>query len=138
MKRSLFLVLGILLCCVGFFYGYSYYNGPKIQDGVIAQAIDAEGKPVEFATEFSPEDAVYFAAKVNRFWVDQAKVVWYKDEIAIENRVLVEEDIKKNDAGYFTAMLKAPEALEEGMYVVTIYEEGNNIRETTAEFSVVK
>ena len=137
MTKSSFAILSaVMLLLVGIYYGYSYYNGPKIADGVISKSING-GKPAENSAEFSPEEPVYFSAKANRFWVKKAQVVWYKDSIATSNR-LVEEEVDKNEAGYFTAELSVPEGLEEGHYVVTIYEAGNDIRETHAEFEVKK
>lgn len=134
MKKILILVVVLLL--VGFYYGYNYYNGAKIVDGVISQNIDDKGNPVDFTTEFSPEDTIYFSAKGNRFWVKEAEVVWYQGEIATENRYLVEEGVVINDAGYFTAELSVHEGLEEGRYSVTIYHAGNDIIETDAVFEV--
>lgn len=138
MKKLLMAILVVGVLLVGTFYGYNYYNGPKITEGVISKNIDDKGNPIEFTTEFSPEDTVYFSAKGNRFWVKKAQVIWYKDKIATANRYLVEEVVVKNKAGYFTAKLSVPEGLEEGHYMVTIYEAGNKIRETTAEFDVKK
>lgn len=134
MRKILTLVVVLLL--VGFYYGYNYYNGAKIVDGIISTNIDDKGNPVDFTAEFSPEETIYFSAKGNRFWVNEAEVVWYKGEIKTENRYLVEEDVAINDAGYFTAELSVPEGLEEGHYSVTIYHAGNDIRETDAVFEV--
>mgnify|MGYP006391232817 FL=1 len=138
MNKLLMAVLTVVALLVGTFYGYNYYNGPKIVDGVISENIDEKGNPIDYTNEFSPGDTVYFSAKVNRFWVKKAKVVWYKDRVATSNRVHVEENVVLNDAGYFTAKLQIPEGLEEGRYMVTIYKKGNKIRETTAEFYVKK
>ena len=138
MNKLLMAALTIVALLVGTFYGYSYYNGPKIVDGVISGNVDGKGNPIDYTNEFSPGDTVYFSGKVNRFWVKKAEVVWYKDQVATANRLFVEEDVVLNDAGYFTAKLSIPEDLEEGRYMVTIYKKGNKIRETTAEFYVKK
>ena len=138
MKKLLIAVLVSVALFYGCFYGYSYYNGAKIKDGIISKSIDSKGRPTEFANEFSPEETVYFSAKVNRFWVKKAQVVWYQGDIAIANRYLVEEDVRVNKAGYFVAKLSAPEGLKEGHYSVTIYEKGNDIRETYADFYIKK
>jgi len=115
-----------------------YYNGPKIVDGVVSKHIDNNGKPVGITTEFSPEDTVYFSAKGNRFWIKKAQVVWYKDKFKAENRLMVEEEIRISDAGYFTTKLSVPEGLEEGRYFVGIYVAGRNIMETRTTFDVKK
>lgn len=138
MKKIGVLSFVVVLLLVGFYYGYNYYNGAKIVDGVISKYIDEKGNPADFTGEFSPEDTIYFSAKGNRFWVKEAEIVWYKGEIATENRYLVEDEVAINDAGYFTAELSVPEGLEEGQYSVTIYHAGNDIRETDATFEVIK
>ena len=138
MKKLVTSTLIVILLLVGFYKGYNYYNGPKIVDGVISKSIDGSGKPLDITTEFSPEDTIYFSAEGNRFWIKKAKVVWYKGKIKTENRYLVEEDVKINKAGYFTAELSVPEGLEEGHYGVTIYVDGRDIQETHTEFDVKK
>ncbi|MBP1925211.1 hypothetical protein J2Z76_001068 [Sedimentibacter acidaminivorans] len=137
-KISITIIAVILLLIIGYF-GYNYYNGPKIVDGVVSKNIDAKkGNPVDITTEFSPEDTVYFSAKGNRFWVKKADVVWYKGKIATENRFLVEENVEINNDGYFSVKLSVPEDLEEGHYGVTIYSGGKRIVETRVEFDVKK
>jgi hypothetical protein len=138
MDKILITILVVVALLFGGFYGYSYYNGAKIKDGVMSKSIDDKGRPNDMTTEFSPDDTIYFSAKGNRFWVNKAQVVWYKGEIALENRFLVEEEVVINKAGYYIAKLTTPEGLEEGQYSVTIYAAGNDIRETYAEFNIVK
>ncbi|MGN7479687.1 hypothetical protein ACTHOQ_17845 [Solibacillus silvestris] len=136
MKKAVVLILGIAVLLVGAFFGYEYVTEPKIVDGVVSKNIDEKGKPVDVTATFSPEDTVYFSAKQNRFWIKKAQVVWYKGEIATVNRIYVEEKVKLNKAGYFSAELSVPEGLEEGHYSVTIYVDGADIRETSTEFYV--
>jgi hypothetical protein len=138
MDKILISIALIVFLLLGCFYGYSYYNGPKIKAGVISKNIDDKGRPVDQTKEFTPEDTVYFTARGNRFWVNKAQVVWYKGEIALENRVLVEDDVRINKAGYYVAQLSVPEGLEEGYYTVTIFAAGNDIRETYADFYIKK
>ena len=138
MKKIVAMVLGVAILLVGAFYGYEYVTEPKIADGVMSKNIDDKGKPVDVTTTFSPKDTVYFSAKRNRFWIKKAQVVWYKGEIATKNRFLVEEEVKLNKAGYFSAKLSVPEGFEEGHYSVTIYVDGADIRETSTEFYVKK
>lgn len=138
LKKVVTLMLGIALLLVGAFFTYEYVSEPKIVDGVMSKNIDAKGNPVDVTTTFSPEDTVYFSAKQNRFWIKKAQVVWYKGEIATKNRIYVEEDVKINKAGYFTAELSVPEGLKEGRYGVTIYVDGAKIIETKAKFDVEK
>ena len=138
MKKMVTLILGIAILLVGAFFGYEYATEPKIVDGVVSKTIDGKGKPVDVTTTFSPEDTVYFSAKQNRFWIKKAQVVWYKGEIDKKNRIYVEEEVKINKAGYFTAVLSVPEGLEEGHYGVTIYVDGKDIMETKATFDVKK
>lgn len=135
-KKVVALVLGVVILLVGAFYGYEYASEPKMVDGVMSKNIDAKGKPENVTTEFTTEDAIYFSAKQNRFWIKKAQIVWYKGEIATANRIYVEEDVKVNKGGYFTAKLTIPENLEEGQYGVTIYVDGANIMETKAQFDV--
>ena len=125
-----------MLILISFYFGYMYYNGPKIIEGVVSKNIDDNGKAVDIATEFSPEDTVYFSAKGNRFWIKKAQVVWYKDKFRTENRFLVEDDIVISEGGYFSTKLSAPEGLEEGYYTVSIYVAGRDIIETRTEFYV--
>ncbi|MHA6252496.1 hypothetical protein [Oceanobacillus sp. CAU 1775] len=136
MKKKIYASIGVIVLLVVFYNGYNYYNGPKIVDGVISKEISNTGDPGTVASEFSPEDTVFFTAKSNRFWVKEAKVIWYKDNLSSKNRFLVEENVIKNDAGYFNVQLTAPDKLEEGEYFVTIYEEGNDIIETKGKFIV--
>lgn len=136
MKKILVSTIAVFITLVGMFYTYTYCNGPKIIEGVVSKAIDDKGKPIESATEFSPEDTVYFSAKGNRFWIKKAQVVWYKGEIATANRFLVQEDIAINKKGYFCSELLIPEGLEEGHYAVSIYVEGSDIMETKTEFDI--
>ena len=138
MKKAIYPIIAAVLIIICAYKGYMYYNGPKIVDGVVSKEIDDKGKPVEITTEFSPEDTIYFSAKVNRFWIKKAKVVWYKGEVATENRFLVEEDIVVGKNGYFTTKLWVPEGLEEGQYNVSIYVAGKDITETHTEFSVIR
>ena len=138
MKKMVTLILGIAILLVGAFFGYEYATEPKIVDGVVSKTIDGKGKPVDVTTTFSPEDTVYFSAKQNRFWIKNAEVVWYKDKIATANRIYVEEKVKVNKAGYFSAKLSVPEGLEEGHYGVTIYVDGKDIMETKVMFDVKK
>ncbi|WP_153730494.1 hypothetical protein [Sporosarcina obsidiansis] len=138
MKKIVNTIVAVIFLFVGVFFAYEYITDPKIVDGVVSKSIDDKGKPVGITTEFSPEDTIYFSAKANRFWIKKAEVVWYKGEIATANRLLVEEGIKLNEAGYFTAELSVPEGLDEGDYSVTIYVDGKKIRETDAEFDIKK
>nr|WP_106781346.1 hypothetical protein [Lysinibacillus timonensis] len=138
MKKVLSILLVVVLTLVGAYLGYEYVSDPKIVEGVLSKSIDDQGRPIEIATTFAPEDTIYFSAKQNRFWIQKAEVVWYKGEIATENRFLVEEEVIVNDAKYFTAELSVPEGLEEGHYGVTIYVKGSKIMETKAEFYVKK
>ncbi|MGN7313531.1 hypothetical protein ACTHQ4_20810 [Alkalicoccobacillus gibsonii] len=138
MRKPIIGVLAVLLFLVGAFFTYEYVTDSKIVDGGVSKTIDDKGKPEETTKEFTPEDTIYFSAKANRFWIKKAEVVWYKGEIATANRLLVEEEIDVNDAGYFTAKLSLPEGIEEGYYNVTIYVHGKNIKETHAEFNVKK
>ena len=125
-----------MLICISFYFGYMYYNGPKIIEGVVSKNINNIGKAVDIATDFSPEDTVYFSAKGNRFWIKKAQVVWYKDKFRTENRFLVEDDIVISEGQYFSTKLSVPEGLEEGNYTVCIYVDGKEIIETGAEFYV--
>ncbi|MBD7985478.1 hypothetical protein H9649_12830 [Sporosarcina sp. Sa2YVA2] len=136
MKKTVSTVLVVILLLVGTYFGYEYVTEPKIVDGVMSKKLDDKGKPLEVTTTFAPEDSVYFSAKRNRFWINKAKVVWYKGEIAPENRFLVEEKVSVNKGKYFLAKLTVPEGLEEGHYGVTIYVKGSKIIETKAEFNV--
>lgn len=136
MNKKLNSLIAVILILITGYFGYMYYNGPKIVDGVVSKNMDNKGKPVEITTEFSQEETVYFSAKGNRFWIKKAEVVWYKDKFATENRYKVEEEIPINDAGYFTTKLSAPEGLEEGQYFVGIYVAGRDIMETRITFNV--
>lgn len=136
MKKTLISTIAVMLILISFYFGYMYYNGPKIIEGVVSKNIDDNGKAVDIATEFSPEDTVYFSAKGNRFWITKAQVVWYKDKFRIENRFLVEDDIVISEGGYFSTKLSAPEGLEEGYYTVSIYVAGRDIIENHTEFYV--
>lgn len=136
MKKTLISTIAVMLILISFYFGYMYYNGPKIIEGVVSKNIDDNGKAVDIATEFSPEDTVYFSAKGNRFWIKKAQVVWYKDKFRTENRFLVEDDIVISEGGYFSTKLSAPEGLEEGYYTVSIYVAGRDIIETRTEFYV--
>ena len=129
-------IVAVLL--IGTYNGYNYYNGPKIVNGVVSGSVDGKGKPIDFTNEFSLGDTVYFSAEVNRFWIKEAKVIWYKDQVKTSNRLHVEENIVLNDAGYFTAKLTIPDDAKEGRYMVTIFVKGSKISETTAEFYVKK
>ena len=136
LKKILISTIAVVLILISVYYGYMYYNGPKIIEGVVSKNIDDNGKPVDITTEFSPEDTVYFSAKGNRFWIKKAQVVWYEGKIRTENRFLVEDDIVLNNAGYFSTELSVPEGLEEGNYSVSIYVAGKDIIETSTEFDV--
>ncbi len=138
MKKALIPVIAVMLILISFYYGYMYYNGPKIIEGVVSKNIDGKGKAVDIATEFSPEDTVYFSAKGNRFWIKKAQVVWYRDRISTESRILVEDDIAISKGGYFSTKLFVPEGLEEGNYAVSIYVAGKDIVETYTEFYVIR
>ncbi|MBD8037862.1 hypothetical protein H9635_14015 [Solibacillus sp. A46] len=129
-------IVAVLL--IGTYNGYNYYNGPKIVDGVTSGSVDGKGNPIDFTNKFSHGDTVYFSAEVNRFWIKEAKVIWYKDQVKTSNRLHVEENIVLNDAGYFTAKLTIPDNAKEGRYMVTIFVKGSPISETTAEFYVKK
>ena len=138
MNKLLIAMLSVALLLFAGYHGYNYYNGPKIVDGVVSKDIDAKGKPASITTKFSQEDTVHFSAKGNRFWIENAKVVWYKGKVATENRFLVEENVEINDAAYFTVKLSVPEGLEEGDYSAAIYVAGNDIIENHTEFTVKK
>ncbi len=136
MKKILISVIAVMLILISFYFGYRYYNGPKIIEGVVATNIDDKGEAVDISTEFSPEDTVYFSAKGNRFWIKKAQVVWYRDKARKENRFLVQDDIAISKGGYFSTKLSVPEGLEEGYYAVCIYVAGKDIVETGTEFYV--
>lgn len=136
MKKGSILTIGVVLILVCFYFGYMYYNGPKIIDGVVSESRDDNGKPIGITTEFSPEDTVYFSAEGNRFWIKKAQVVWYKGEVRTENRILVEDDIVISKEGYFSTKLSLTEDLEEGQYSVSIYVAGKDIIETHTRFVV--
>ena len=137
-KKMLTLILGVAIFLTGAFFAYEYATEPKITDGVVSKSIDSKGKPVDVTTTFLPEDTVYFSAKQNRFWIKKAEVIWYKGEIKKVNRIYVDEKVKVNEAGYFTAELSIPEGLEEGQYSVTIFVDGKDITETNAKFNIKK
>ncbi|MER1985209.1 MAG: hypothetical protein ABS948_04875 [Solibacillus sp.] len=136
-KKVVLLLLGFAILSVGTTNLYGYVNERKIVNGVVSKNLSAKGMPVGI-TLFAPEDTVYFTAKGNKFWVKKAEVVWYKGEIARENRIYVEKNVALNKEGYFTAKLPAPEGLEEGHYGVTIYVDGSEFMQTRAEFDVIK
>ncbi|MBB6696587.1 hypothetical protein [Clostridium algidicarnis] len=136
MKKVVIASVVVILMLVGVYFVYTYYNKPKIVDGVVSKSIDDNGKPLSIATEFSKEEAVHFFAKSNRFWIKKAQIVWYKEKHAKENRFLIEEGIDVNDAGYFFSKLSVPEGLETGHYFVNIYVDGKDIIETGTEFEV--
>lgn len=136
LKKVWATILAAVILSVGIFFGYEYVTEPKIVNGVVSKDIDGEGNPVGVTTVLSPEDAVYFFGKKNRFWIEEAEVVWYKGEIKTENRIFVEEEVASNKAGYFSSELSVPEGLEEGHYGVTIYVDGKKIIETKAEFDI--
>lgn len=138
MKKSLSLIILVIILLVGAYFAYMYYNGPKIIDGLVSKAIDDNGKAVAITTEFAPEDTVYFSAEANRFWIKKATIVWYKGKIATENRFLVEEDIVVGKGGYFSTKLSVPDGLEEGLYSVSIYVAGKDIIESHTEFIIKK
>lgn len=138
MKKAIPIVLGIFLLGLGIFLVYEYATEPKIVEGVMAKTIDEKGKPSDITNTFTPGEKIYFSAKRNRFWINEAEVVWYKGEIKKANRFFVEEEVTVNDAKYFTTELSVPEGLEEGHYGVTIYVKGKKIMETHAEFDVKK
>lgn len=136
--KKILMVVGVIVLLLGVYFVYEYVTEPKMVAGVVSKNIDDKGNPVDKTTTFSPEDTVYFSAKQNRFWIKKAQVVWYKDEIATANRIYVEEKVKVNKAGYFSANLSVPEGLEEGHYGVTIFVDGADIMETKAKFDVKK
>ena len=136
-KKVVLLLLGLFILSVGTTNLYGYVNERKIVNGVVSREISDKGMPVGM-TMFAPEDTVYFTAKGNKFWVKKAKVVWYKGEIARENRIHVEENVAINKEGYFTAKLPVSKGLEEGHYGVTIYVEGSDFMQTRSEFDVIK
>jgi len=136
LNKNAIIIVVIIMVCVGVFFGYEYVTEPKIVNGALSKSINEKGKPIQITSNFSHEATVYFSAKRNRFWVNKAKVVWYKGEIAIENRLLVDEEVIVNEGKYFTSQLSVPDGLEEGLYSVTIYVDGKDIRETSAQFEV--
>lgn len=136
MKKILISAIAVILILISFYFGFMYYNGPKIIDGVVSKNIDDKGKAIDITTEFSPEDTVYFSAKGNRFWIKKAQVVLYRDKVRTENRFLVKDDIAISKGGYFSTKLSVPEGLEEGYYAVCIYVAGKDIVETRTEFYV--
>lgn len=127
MKKAIPIILGIFLLGLGIFLVYEYATETKIVEGVTSKAIDDKGRPSDITNLFTQGETVYFSAKRNRFWINEAEVVWYKGEIKQENRFLVEEEVLVNDAKYFTAELSVPEGLEEGHYGVTIYVKGKKL-----------
>ncbi|MTD32060.1 hypothetical protein [Planomicrobium sp. YIM 101495] len=135
-KKIVLAIAGALALGTGAFFGYEYVTEPKIVDAVISTDIDAEGKPVDIAEVVAPGDTVYVSGERNRFWINEAEVVWYKGEIETKNRIQVEEGVPVSDAGYFTSELNVPEGLEEGQYGATIYVDGKKIIETKIEFEV--
>lgn len=136
MKKTLISFVTFIFILVSVYFAYTYYNGPKIIEGLVSKNIDANGKPLGIINEFSPGETVCFTAKGNRFWIKKAQVVWYKGEVRTENRFLVEDDVAISKAGLFSAKLSLPEDLEEGHYSVSIYVAGKTIIETHAEFDV--
>lgn len=136
MKKTLVSTIAVILIAISVYYAYTYYNGPKITEGLVSENIDDNEKPVGITAEFSAEDTVYFSAKANRFWIKKAQVVWYKGKVSTANRFLVEDDIVISDSGYFSTELSVPEGLEEGHYSVSIYVAGKDVIETHTEFDV--
>ena len=136
MKKVVILLLGLTLLLVGGYDTYEYVNERNIVNGVVSKDISGKEMPVG-KTMFAPEDTVYFSAKGNKFWIKKAQIVWYKGEIERKNRLSVEE-VKINKDGYFISKLSIPEGLEEGHYGVTIYVDGSDVMQTSAEFDVKK
>jgi hypothetical protein len=138
MKKLLAPILAGMLIIVGGGASYKYFNGPKVKDSTLTISIDNKGKATAPSTTFKPDDTIYFSAKGKKLAIKKATVVWYKGEVATKNRFKVEENIEKNEAGYFSAKLSAPEGLEEGQYGVTIYSAGKEIMEGIWKFEVKK
>ena len=136
MKKYLIPVIIAALVLTGAYKTYNYFNGPKMIEGVISRSVAESGKPLSPASQFSPEDTVYFSAKGKKFLTKKADVVWYEGKVATENRFLVEEDIDINEEGYFTAKLEVPEGLEKGRYSVSIYNADDDIIQLHREFIV--
>ncbi len=136
LKKVVILLLGLTLLLVGGYDTYEYVNERNIVNGVVSKDISGKEMPVG-KTMFAPEDTVYFSAKGNKFWIKKAQIVWYKGEIERKNRLSVEE-VKINKDGYFISKLSIPEGLEEGHYGVTIYVDGSDVMQTSAEFDVKK
>ena len=136
LKKVIILLLGLTLLLVGGYDTYEYVNERNIVNGVVSKDISGKEMPVG-KTMFAPEDTVYFSAKGNKFWIKKAQIVWYKGEIERKNRLSVEE-VKINKDGYFISKLSIPEGLEEGHYGVTIYVDGSDVMQTSAEFDVKK
>ena len=136
LKKVVILLLGLTLLLVGGYDTYEYVNERNIVNGVVSKDISGKEMPVG-KTMFAPKDTVYFSAKGNKFWIKKAQIVWYKGEIERKNRLSVEE-VKINKDGYFISKLSIPEGLEEGHYGVTIYVDGSDVMQTSAEFDVKK
>ena len=130
------LVILVILLLRGGGAAYKYFSGPKIIDSELTKSIDENGKATAPTITFTSKDTVYLSAKGKKLAIRKATVVWYKGEISTNNRFIVEENIKINSAGYFTAKLSLPEGLEEGHYGVSIYAAGKGIIETIHEFDV--
>lgn len=138
MKKTLISTAAVILILVIAYLTYQYYRGPKIIEAVVSTQITADGKPDGVTSDFSSDDSVYFFAKGNRFWIKEAQVVWYKGSVSSANRFLVEDNIKINDAGYFTTKLSVPEGLEEGIYSVSVYVSDTNIIQSSNEFNITE
>ena len=136
MKKSVITVFSVLLLMGVFYFGHQYLNGPKIIEGIVSTEVPVKGNLMDNTTKFNSDEPIYFSAKGNRFWVKEAKVIWYKGEIRTGNRYLEEKVIISD--GYFTTKLSIPEGLEEGIYGVGIYASGNDVMETKALFEVKK
>lgn len=135
------LILPVAIALIVIFGGnavYKYFAGPKVKEITLTKSIDNKGKATAPSTIFKPDDTIYFSAKGKKLAIKKATVIWYKGEVATKNRFKVEENIEKNEAGYFSAKLSAPEGLEEGQYGVTIYSADKEIMEGIWKFEVKK
>ena len=138
MKKLIIPAIIVILVLVAANSAYKYFFGPKIVDGAVSRSIDKDGKPVDEANIFSPEDEIYFSARGKRFLVKEGTVVWYKGAVKKANRFKVQENVKMSDSRYFSAKLSDEAGLEEGEYSVVIFADDSDITEVEIHFEVKK
>lgn len=138
-SRKRFLMIGLALSLVVFAAGCSFsFSTAKIEDAIMTNSVDAEGKPGDAVTSFTPDVAVLYTSAKLRNAPDNTKItiVW---TYVTGNQMIDSIELDSGDLSdrYIYSNLSPTATLPLGDYQVEYFIEDRKEPDATVKFMVI-